>query len=199
LIKDGREIAKGYILVNHPFSCEGISLYQSDYRLLGIKDVSLNLVEKDGKTSEITLRPRSMVDIPGTNYRAGLISLDPGISTKGPGVDIALQVPGEETRTLKVFREEPAKIGDREIRFLDYSPLYSTGLQVAYDPGTIVVWLGCGLLIAGFFLTLFTNYRRLSVQLIAKKDGTEIRVSGQSRRQRREFRESVEAELRARL
>jgi len=199
LLKDGQEIAKGFILVNHPFSSEGISLYQSDYKLLGIKEVRLGLVEQDGKTSELTLQPRSTVDIPGTNYKAGLISLDPGVSKKGPGVEIALQGPGEETRTLKVFREEPAKIGQQEVRFLDYSPLYATGLQVAYDPGTIVVWLGCGLLIAGFFLTLFTNYRRLVVHIIAKKAVTEIKVSGQSRRQRREFRESVEEELRARL
>jgi cytochrome c biogenesis protein len=197
LMKDGQEVLKGSILVNHPLTFDRISLYQSDYRLIGVKEVRLNLVEAGGKTSELTLQPRTPVEIPGSSYKVSLASLDPGMSKRGAGVEISVQSQGEPAKTLKVFRNEPGKLGETEIRFVDYAPLYATGLQVAYDPGTVVVWFGCGLLIVGFFLTLFTNYRRLTIELTSKGATTEIRVSGRSRRQRREFRRSVEEKIRA--
>lgn len=196
LINDGREVAKGSILVNHPLTFEGVSLYQSDYRALGVKDVRLDVVKPGGQSAPIKLRPHEPAEIPGTPYKARLVSLDPGVSKKGAGAEIAVLSQSAPASALKVFRTEPAKLGDTEIRFVDYTPLYATGLQVAYDPGTVVVWLGCGLLIVGFFLTLFTNYRRLDVRLTGKGNKTEVRVSGLSRRQRREFRESVEEKIR---
>ncbi len=65
--------------------------------------------------------------------------------------------------------------------------------------GTVVVWTGCGLLVLGFFLTLFTNHRRITVRLKPEKNGTRIQVSGRSRRMRKEFRELVEKSVRAAL
>jgi cytochrome c biogenesis protein len=199
LTKDGREVVKGSILVNHPLTFEGISLYQSDYRLLGIKEVRFNLVASDGKESEIALRPRTPVTITGSQYKVSLVSLDPGISKRGPGAEIAVQAAEGQPTNVKIFRDEPARLGESEIRFVDYTPLYATGLQVARDPGTVVVWIGCCALIVGFFLTLFTNYRRVTVRLTARGKGTEIKVSGRSRRQRREFREALEESIRTSL
>jgi cytochrome c biogenesis protein len=199
LMKSGQEVAKGSILVNHPMTFEGISLYQSDYRLLGVKNVRFNLVEPGGKTIELAMEPRKPLSIEGDRFKVDLVSLDPGISKKGPGAEIAVQAAGEQPKNVKVFRDEPAKIGEAEIRYVDYTPLYATGLQVARDPGTIVVWLGCSVLIIGFFLTLFTNHRRVRVELVGKGKGTEIKVSGRSRRQRREFRQSLEEKIRTSL
>lgn len=199
LTRDGHELVKGSILVNHPLTFEGISLYQADYRVLGIKDVRFSLVQPDGKTSELVLRPRKSAVVPGSQYTVGLVSLDPGVSKKGPGAEISVQAEGGEPTKVKIFKTEPGKIGDAELRFVDYTPLYATGLQVARDPGTIVVWLGCAALIIGFFLTLFTNHRRVRVELIARGKGTEIKVSGRSRRQRREFRQSLEEKIRTSL
>lgn len=199
LIKDGKEVTKGAILVNHPLTLEGISLYQSDYRVLGIKEVSLAFVGPGGKQSDLTVRPRETTVIPGTSYKLRLVSVDPGTTKKGQGAEISAEGPEQEQKVFSVFRDDPAKLGDSEIRFVDYTPLYATGLQVASDPGSNVVWVGCGFLILGFFLTLFTNHRRLAIEMKTKVGSTQIRVSGRSRRLRREFRKTVEERIHSSL
>jgi len=194
IIKDGREAAKGSILVNHPLTYEGISLYQSDYRVAGVKEVKLSLAAPEGKASELVLRPRNEADVQGTEYRIKLLSLDPGTTMRGAGVEIGVEAPGGDTKVLRIYRKdaEPVKHSGLAIRFLDYDPLYVTGLQVGYDPGSRLVWIGCLLLVAGFMLALFTNLRRLRIELDKKGGVTHVGVAGRSRRLRKEFREDVE-------
>ena len=199
LIRDNKEVLKGSILVNHPLTFENISIYQADYRLLGIKQVELTFVGPGGKQSEVEVRPRETTEIAGTPYKARLVSLDPGTTKKGPGAEIRVEGPGEEQKVLSVYRDEPAKLDDSEIRFVGYTPLYATGLQVSYDPGSMVVWVGSGLLIVGFLFTLFTNHRRLAIEMTTKAGLTQIRISGRSRQLRREFRAAVEEEVRRTL
>jgi len=199
LLKDNNEVLKSSILVNHPLTFEGISLYQSDYRLLGIKQVTLTLMGPSGRETELKLRPRETIEIPDTPYKVKLFSVDPGTTEKGRGVEITVEGPGAEQQTRGVYHKKPAKLGDLEIRFADYTPLYATGLQVASDPGSIVVWVGCSSLVLGFFLTLFTNHRRLLIEMETKAGSTQIRVSGRSRRLRREFREAVDERIRVSL
>jgi cytochrome c biogenesis protein len=52
---------------------------------------------------------------------------------------------------------------DREAKF--------TGLSLANDPGTPLVWLGCILLVAGFAVRLYVPYRRAWGRLVARPDG----------------------------
>ncbi|MBI4962966.1 MAG: cytochrome c biogenesis protein ResB [Desulfomonile tiedjei] len=195
LIRDDKEVLKGSIVVNSPMTFEGLSLYQSDYRLLGIKEVSFALVGPGDQKADVRVRPRETSEVTGTPYKVRLVSLDPGTTKKGQGAEISVEGPGDETKTFSVFRNEPAKLGDSELQFVDYTPLYATGLQVAHDPGSIVVWVGCGSLILGFFLTLFTNHRRLTIEMKTKAGSTQIRISGRSRRLRGEFRKSVEQQI----
>lgn len=197
LLEDGREVAKDSIRVNHPLTFRGISIYQSDYRALGIKEVTLGVIGTNGEVKPLPVRPHSKAKLPGSQYEIQLIGLDPGATKQGAWVEVTVESPGTEPKKIKLFRTDtsPVRVGDIEIRFLDYLPVYATGLQIGYDPGSRVVWLGCIMLIAGFFLTLFTNLRRLTVQIKRTVAGSEIKVSGSSRRQRREFREEVEKRI----
>ena len=200
ILKNATEEAKGAIRVNQPLTFEGISLYQSDYRLLGIKEVKLG-VSDHGETTDLVLQPHSTVMVPGTEYTIGLISLDPGATKRGAGVEISVEKSGEQPRTIKLFRKDsaPVTLGSIEIRFLDYQPLYATGLQIGYDPGAQVVWVGCALLILGLFISLFTNLRRIHIDITGEAGRTEIGISGRSRKMRREFRETVEMKVRQAL
>jgi cytochrome c biogenesis protein len=197
LLEEGREVAKGSIRVNHPLTFQGISLYQSSYRALGIKEVRLRVVNPGGKAEDFSVRPHSKAQLPGSHYEIQLLSLDPGTTEEGAWAEISAESPGTEPKKIKLFRNRktPVKLGDLEIRFIDYVPLYATGLQIGYDPGSQVVWAGCIMLVIGFFLTLFTNLRRLTIQMKKTSAGTDIKVSGSSRRLRREFRESVEKRI----
>jgi cytochrome c biogenesis protein len=57
---------------------------------------------------------------------------------------------------------------------------YYTGLQVNKDPGVPVVWAGCFLIVAGFFVTFFTSHRRIWVRLSSEKQGINISIAGTS-------------------
>lgn len=195
VLKNGGEMLKGPIRVNQPLTFEGISLYQANYRLLGVKQVRLDVVESSGKQTELVIQPSETVSLPQDRYRIRLVGLDPGATRRGPGVGLEVEEPGSPMRQVKVYRndKEPVELGTVKIRFKGYDPLYATGLQIGYDPGSGVVWVGCGLLIAGFLLTLFTNLSALSVRLTAEEKGTKIHVSGRCRRDRAQFRERVQA------
>jgi cytochrome c biogenesis protein len=193
LLVDGKEVLKDSILVNHPLTFQGTSLYQSDYRLSGIKDVKLGIVDRSGQASEMILQPGSVNRLHGTQYEFRLTSADFGSAKRGPGVEIQVQAPDGQAKTIKIFRNEPkpVKIDEMQLSFLDYIPLYVTGLQIGYDPGSRIVWIGCILLITGFLLSLFTNFRNLEVRLKPMDSGCLIEISGRSRRMRKEFRERV--------
>ena len=148
ILVDGKEVLKDSILVNHPLTFQGISLYQSDYRLTGIKEVKFGIVNQFGEASEITVQPDAAAQLEGTQYQLRLISLNPGSTKRGAGVEINVQGPDGQIRAFKLFKNDPSpiKIDDLQLRFIDYIPLYVTGLQIGYDPGSGVVWVGCILL-----------------------------------------------------
>ncbi len=198
LLVEGKDALKGSILVNDPLTFQGISLYQSDYRALGIKEVRLEVTAPSGDKTLLPIIPRETVQLPGTSYQLQLHSLDQGSTRKGLGVEIKVEGGDEPARSLKLFKQDtlPVKLGSSALRFADYVPLYATGLQVGYDPGARVVWAGCILLVVGFYLSLFSNYRGVRVVIKSEKSGSSIRVSGRSKRLRREFRETVEKAVR---
>lgn len=201
ILKDGKEIEKGFIRVNHPMTIDGISLYQADYRLLGVRVVNLIVVDSQGKRTEIAVNPRETTRLEGTPYKIRLRGLDPGSTEKGPWVEMTVEAEGESPSKVRIYRNssEPHQLAKGAIGFLGYEPLYVSGLQVGYDPGTKVVWTGCALLIVGFYLTLFTNLRGVRIELKSKGKTTVARISGRSRKMRREFREKVEAAVRDKL
>ncbi len=202
LLQNGKVVLQGPILVNSPLTYQRISLYQADYRLQGIKGVDFSITSPGGKNQRVTVKPGGKLQIPGTKDSIRLLGLDPGGSARGAGAQIAIEAAGRKPRKIAVFKTDstPAKVGSVEIRFAGYTPLYATGLQIGYDPGTRLVWVGCGLLIAGFFLILFTNHRHLNLEIEKGADGmTQVKVSGSSRKQRREFREAIEEAVRGAL
>jgi cytochrome c biogenesis protein len=200
LLKNGREVLKDSIRVNSPLTYEGISLYQSDYRALGVKEVTLRVLEPGGKAVEVVARPGAETPLPG-GQSMKLLRLDPMSQTRGPWVEIGVRTRGQDGGTIRLYRDEaePAKVGDLGIQFVGYRPLYATGLQIGYDPGTWLVWVGSGFLIMGFFLTLFTNQRRLRIDIRRNGQSSEVVVSGRSKQLRKEFRQKVEEKLREAL
>ena len=166
-----------------------------------MKQVRLEAIDSSGKQTELTLRPSETVSLPENHYRIRLTGLDPGATRRGPGAELEIEKPESPSKNIKVYRDdkEPVELGTVKIRFKGYNPSYATGLQIGYDPGSRVVWLGSGLLIAGFLLTLFTNLSAVSVRLTTERDGTRIHVSGRCRRDRAQFRERVEAATRLAL
>ncbi|MGD9077373.1 MAG: cytochrome c biogenesis protein ResB, partial [Desulfobacteraceae bacterium] len=57
---------------------------------------------------------------------------------------------------------------------------YYTGLQVARDPGVSLVWLGCFVMVGGFFVTFFTSHRKVWVRVSKSGSKTRISVAGRA-------------------
>ena len=55
---------------------------------------------------------------------------------------------------------------------------YYTGLQANRDPGVAIVWAGCFLMVAGFFVTFFISHRRIWIRVQGSKTGVMIRIAG---------------------
>lgn len=196
LLEDGKVAVAAPIRVNHPVTYRSLSLYQADYQVVGVKSVGLKLIGSGGTNQDFKLAPGEQVKLPETQFKVKLLSLDPGATRKGAGVELQVEAEGGQPQRVGVFaKNPPPKLDKWEIKFAGYELRYSTGLQIGYDPGTPVVWTGSILLCCGFFLTLFTNHRRLWIELTQRGDETRVRVYGRSRRLRREFRESVETAI----
>ena len=196
----GDEI-KGSIRVNHPITFHGISLYQSDYRVVGISRVTLTVRREDGKTETFSVNPMEPISIKDPSVEIRIRGFDPGASLRGAGIEISVTDGDQKQRPVRLYERdsEPVKVGGLKLAFTGYEPNYATGLQVGYDPGSRVVWIGSIMLILGFIVTLFTNVQRLQIQLVPEKNRTRVVVSGRSKRLRKEFRESVESIVKASL
>ena len=194
ILENGKEALKGSIRVNHPLTYRSIHLYQSGYRALDVKSVKLQVIAPDEKTEDLRFEGGANTHVPGTDYTIVGAKVDPGGTKRGAGAELIVEDKNKKRSTIAVFETdtEPAALGDRKVRFKGYRTRYATILQVGYDPGTFVVWVGSSMLILGLFLTLFTNHRRVSVMIKSEGDRRIVEVSGGAKKLRREFRESVE-------
>jgi cytochrome c biogenesis protein len=159
--------------------------------------VKLSFKLSDGALEENIVDPRQQIDVPGSQAKLKIRSLDPGTVAKGAGIQVSVIGQTREPESLSIYEKDtrPLAVDGTEIRFIGFTPLYATGLQIGYDPGVYVVWLGCSLLVLGFILTLFTNLQRLTIEIKAYEGTFIVGVSGRSRKLRREFRDSIERGL----
>ena len=194
----GRELARATITVNHPLRYGGLTFYQASYAQMD-----------EGQRAKITLRDRAsgtsrdlMVsageEIPaaeGLTYQ--VIEYNQDFAGLGPAVQVVRSEDGKRA-SFWVFAKDPGFDGrNRPDRFAfsfeRLAPLYATGLQIARDPSTPVVYLGCFLLFAGIGIAFYTSHKRVWAQAAAGK----VALGGASHRNAevfgREFAELREA------
>jgi len=91
-----------------------------------------------------------------------------------PAVRLAVVKGKAEEYSKWVFAKFPDFHGKGDqplgLQLVNFQPRYYTGLQVTYDPGVLVVWLGCILLTGGIYVAFFTSHRRIWLR-VEEKDG----------------------------
>ena len=72
---------------------------------------------------------------------------------------------------------------------VSFRQLYSTLLLVAKDPGVLIVYVGCFLMILGLATVFFLSHQRLWVWIIpeTKQQGSQILISGTSNKNKPAF------------
>jgi cytochrome c biogenesis protein len=190
VLENNREVLTKIIEVNDPLVYRGIYFYQSSYG--GAPDgggkINLSVKLKDsGKQQALTMDVGSSAPIAGTNYvvRADEFLADFAMDTNGkpvsrsqefnnPAVRVTVLKGGKEEFNKWIFAKFPDFHGKSDqpldLQLVNIKPRYYTGLQVTHDPGVLVVWLGCILLIGGIYFAFFTSHRRIWLR-VEEKDG----------------------------
>ena len=151
ILENGQEVARKTLSVNHPFEYKGVTFYQANFA-----NGALFTADMNGQKKPVVLRDQGQ-----TYYQA-------------PGTDLYLvaalargsaQKPSVLFQVYKGSGAEPIQTGQLQAgETIDVQGTYRltfdgltgfTGLQVKKDPGVAVIWLGCGLLIAGLILAFY--------------------------------------------
>ncbi|AFM40904.1 ResB protein required for cytochrome c biosynthesis [Desulfosporosinus acidiphilus SJ4] len=166
ILQNGKVMARHTISVNHPFTYQGVTFYQSSF----INGVHLTADVK-GQKIPVTLEDR------GGNY------------FNAPGTDLYLvasainsdsQKPSMLFEVFKGMSEDAVQSGQLDFgQTIDIQGAYKltldgnsgyTGLQVKQDPGVMIIWLGCALLLLGLILSFYWRPILVSGIFQAEKD-----------------------------
>lgn len=206
LVQDGREVAAKEIVVNDPLRYNGIGIYQSSYEPIDDGHPALSTdIDPEGpfalsiRSVESGLEYTRNAAIGETiNMPEGLGTLvlkrfDPQAQFKemalGPALigELTDRKANSLTITLPlrfprydVMRRGATVISVSTPVTAPQSPRYFTGLQVVYDPGVGVVYLGFILMIAGCLVTFFMSHQQVVVIVRTQKKGAAVTVSGKA-------------------
>ncbi|MBW1798469.1 MAG: cytochrome c biogenesis protein ResB [Deltaproteobacteria bacterium] len=196
--ENGKEVEKRSALVNHPIQFRGVTFYQASYGKLPGKKVRLKISTHASKDDITTLvvEPGHPMQLPGKEGQFRIVDAKGDFMGMGPAVLVLIQPQqGAETHfwvfqhPQMVMKRLPGPMAQSSkfnasafkpyTFFLDdLESAYYTGLQVNRDPGVNIVWLGCFLMVAGFFVAFFTSHRKIWVRLSEEKEGIRISVAG---------------------
>ena len=214
VIENGQEVKTKTIEVNDPliyppslFHLKSIFFYQSSYGDTGKAGrMKVTVTSRDGtKSKTYTIPLRGVTDMEEFGLKMKVESFLPDFAMNdqnkpfsksrqpnNPAALVALVLPDGNTQRTWLFKNFPDFHGLKEVdfslRFADYESQQYTGLQVAYDPGVWVVWLGCTLMVIGVFVAFFLPHRRMWVKIVPgeEKDFTAW-VAGSTSKNRAAF------------
>ncbi|HUJ25576.1 MAG TPA: cytochrome c biogenesis protein ResB [Myxococcales bacterium] len=179
----GRELARTTITVNHPLRYGGLTFYQASYSQLDEGSrAKITIADTIAGTSKtLMVAPGEPIDAAeGLSYR--VVDYNPDFSGLGPAVQVVRNEDGR-TSSFWIFARDPGF--DRRNRadrfafaFDRIAPLYATGLQIARDPSTPVIYTGCFLLFFGIGIAFYTSHKRVWAKVA---DGA-VAVAGASHR-----------------
>jgi cytochrome c biogenesis protein len=190
--KDGKRVAQQTIRVNEPLRYGDLTFYQSFFGPAAV----MKITTPDGSVvsdSGVALAFSSKDD----SRRVGQLVLpDQGLTVlvvgAASGVDDPDIRPGQMRIEVYDTTDTSAPLGMQvvdqgetvRIGGLDYTferERQYTGLIVASDPGTMVVWLGALLLIGGMFLVFFFPDRRIWARVARGTTDTTIQLGAIAR------------------
>ena len=197
---DGKKIEKKSLFVNHPVKFRGVMFYQNTYGTIPGKRIALKILRHadEDKTTTIEVEQGNQYKLFGNEDQFQVVDVRGNFMEMGPAVLISVQPKKGENIRFWVYQNRE-EINNRFPGLLDrfpklnpsaFSPYtfsvnkmansYYTGLQVNKDPGVSIVWAGCFIMIAGFFVTFFTSHRRIRIRLLTKKQEVNISIAGTS-------------------
>jgi len=190
--QDGQAVARQQVRVNEPLRYKSISFYQAFFgpaAVMTVKDAAGTALFSEGVALAWTANNGGnkvgSFTIPGQNLTAWIVATtgpnDPSVKPGQVAVELYRSDTGDPVTQVSIDQGTPTTIEglsftfEREAKF--------TGLSVANDPGTPLVWLGCILLVVGFVIRLYVPYRRVWGRLVVRSGGgTSLSIAAVGRR-----------------
>ena len=184
LYKNGTEVKRQTVRVNHPMKFEGVSFYQSFFGVaaaMQVKDAAGKTVFGDAVplawTSDDGKKSIGKFDMAGKGLEVYVIDVasgqvDPDIKAGQVQLEVHQNGKDDPIATQVVDQGKPTTIAGLSYTF--ERPRQFTGLIVARDPGAMWVWVGSTLLVLGLFLVFFFPHRRMWVRVRKTSGGTQI-------------------------
>ena len=180
LYKDGQEIDRHTVRVNDPLRYGDLTFYQAFFgaaATMTVKDAAGNTLVSEGVPlawrTTADDRPIGSFSIPGTDYVGWVIgTLGGGDATVKPGqmqVDLYKADSGAPVASKVMDQGVATTLGDYTVTFERESQF--TGLNVARDPGVLLVWLGSFLLFGGFVIRFTIQHKRVWGRIVPRPNG----------------------------
>jgi cytochrome c biogenesis protein len=214
VLEDGKEVLTKTIEVNHPLQYGGLVFYQSSYGTFHDESGEITLLAKkrgeDDQGSEFRVEVGDSFRLPDGGPQVEVsryvpdfaLSEDKKVFSRSnqpnnPAVELLLSDGNPSPERIWVFQRFPEFHGSRELPYQfmlqEVKGKEFTGLQVTKDPGVWVVWIGCGLMVAGILLTFFLSHRKMWVRVRRDQDVVEVTVAGTSSKNRLGFEKEFDA------
>ena len=209
VIDHGEEVLTKTIRVNDPLVYKGIWFYQSSYGDAWdrIEKVGIRVSDKATGTvlREVILDGHKETVVEDLGLRMAVtdfvadFGFDPhnetvfskSVEHRNPAVKVMI-AEGDRIRASPwLLFALPGLIQVQESKYryelLGYRPTKFTGLQIARDPGVVLVWIGSTMLVVGMTLSAFIYHRRLWAKLLPSEHGTIVYLGGSSHKSRIDF------------
>ena len=193
ILENGQVKEQAAIRVNHPLTYKGVTFYMSSVgqNLTGPLTFTATRLS-DQKTFEIQAGQGGMTRAPETGLSLGVLDFSENMMNSGPAARLLIRVDGGEAVTDWAFKDRPQFLGapkvPYDIKLKDYHMRYSAGLQANSDPGVFLIWIGCGLMLAGFVVAFFFSHQKLYLGLVEEGDSTKLILAGSTHRNQGAFK-----------
>lgn len=200
VLRNGVEVQRKRIEVNHPLIIDGIYFYQSSYGVDQNSTVTLEILDPSGRVAAppVTVGIGQTFNVLGDPSTYAIEEVYPTSVGGQPAVKMNQFLGsgrGEFFLTMAAPDRDKTRGGPVFMRIKDTAIREYTGLQVAWDPGVNVVWLACIIMILGLYVTFFIAHQRVWVRVDHDPDNTAVLIAGSTNRNPASFEREFEGAL----
>jgi cytochrome c biogenesis protein len=184
ILDSEKKVLSKSITVNDPLKYKGLTFFQSSYQPME-NEYKLIVTKKKKSAPEGAETGETIFIRPATEHKASGLGVSFKIlatSSDGHGHGpYKLQFDDKDASPLELT------VDDREVVNIERSEAvytislaqrFATGLKVVKDPGVWIVYLGCGLMLLGLYISFFMSHVRVWIVCQCSAAGMKISILG---------------------
>lgn len=216
VIENGTGVLTQAILVNKPLTYKGFSFYQTSYGAnWDNPKLEVTIKKKNdpafSRTVQLSVGEKAAVDDADVNQISVKRFVPDFVIGEGSQIESRSEQPNNPAAQVEGWKgEERVFSGWIFANYPDFEQMHSgkptdlsfvlksfkgseySVLEAARDPGVGLIWAGCVLVLAGFFLAFYWPPREIRAVLEQAKDRTEVTSGGQTAKAREGFQTEFE-------